>query len=157
MHGPYSAHMEHWKCVKYFSWEIWYAPGRPYFIQVDINMDTTEIKTSIFWDIMPCSPLKVNQSWKVSQALFAACSMLLSCLAYPSALKMAMICSSEMSAAFQRTTWRYIPEDIFLNYHRYMNLRPCIKGTSYQDMDSICLAHNRDATFSKWVIKFQIF
>jgi hypothetical protein len=35
--------------------------GRPYFSQKGINMDTKEVKNSIFWDITPCSPLKVNR------------------------------------------------------------------------------------------------
>jgi hypothetical protein len=58
---------------------------------------------SIFWDITPCSPLKV--------ALLATCFMLVSCLTYSSTLKMAATCSSKKSVAVQRTTRRYIPED----------------------------------------------
>jgi hypothetical protein len=42
---------------------------------------------------------------------------LLSCLAY-SILKMVMICSSETSVNFQRTTRRYIPED--RNFHYFV-------------------------------------
>jgi hypothetical protein len=50
----------------------------------------------ILWDITPCSPLKVNQSWmKMSPAYF----MLVSCLAYYSSLKMEKIFSSETSVA----------------------------------------------------------
>jgi hypothetical protein len=36
-------------------------PGRPYFSQEDITMDAKEIKNSAFWDITPCSSLKVNR------------------------------------------------------------------------------------------------
>jgi hypothetical protein len=36
---------------------------------------------------------------------------LTSCSAYSSTLKMEAICSSETLVDFQRTTWRYIPED----------------------------------------------
>jgi hypothetical protein len=50
-------------------------------------------KSTIFWDITPCSP----------QPAF----MLVSCSAYSSTQKMEAICSSETSFDFQRTTWRY--------------------------------------------------
>jgi hypothetical protein len=93
----------------------------------------------IFPDIAACSPLKVNQSSggtcrlhlqgrRICQArnqhetghnknLFTSFVLretffiLVSCLAFSSILKMKTTCSSETSAAFQRTTWRYIPED----------------------------------------------
>jgi hypothetical protein len=48
------------------------------------------------------------------QSLLAACFMLDSYLAYYSTLKMKAVCSSETSIDFQRTTWRYIPEDRLL-------------------------------------------
>jgi hypothetical protein len=50
-----------------------------------------DMKSSVFWDIIPCSPLKVKQrfrgTWHVHLqdweiALLAACLMLVSCLAY---------------------------------------------------------------------------
>jgi hypothetical protein len=41
--------------------------------------------------------------------------MLFSCLAYSSILKMKATCSSETLADFQRTTRRYIPEDVTLS------------------------------------------
>jgi hypothetical protein len=49
---------------------------------------------------------------------------LVSCSAYFPTLKMEAICSSETSADFQRTTRRYIPEDITHN-HRCKNLKYC--------------------------------
>jgi hypothetical protein len=42
--------------------------------------------------------------------------MLVSCLAYSSALKTEMIYSSEKSIDFQRTTRRYIPEHRTVHY-----------------------------------------
>jgi hypothetical protein len=36
---------------------------------------------------------------------------LVSCLAYPSTLKMEMTCYSETPFDFQRTAWRYVPDD----------------------------------------------
>jgi hypothetical protein len=62
------------------------------------------MKSTIFWDIMPCSPLKVNRELPPAFTL-------VSCLAYSSTLKVEAICSSETSVRFQRTTRRYIPGD----------------------------------------------
>jgi hypothetical protein len=45
------------------------------------------------------------------QTLLTTCFMLVSCVAYSSTLKMEETCSSERALGFQRTTWRYIPED----------------------------------------------
>jgi hypothetical protein len=51
-------------------------------------------KCSVFWDITQCSPLQINRL-----ALFTACFMLVSSLAYSSVLKM-VICSSETSVDY---------------------------------------------------------
>jgi hypothetical protein len=40
-------------------------------------------------------------------------------------------CSSEMSVAFQRTTWRYIPEDSTRHNHIYDNLKSYIRHTGF--------------------------
>jgi hypothetical protein len=95
-------------------------------------------KSTIFWDIMPCSLLKVNrrfgrtyrlhlQGRRIRQAREELCLpyafTVLSCSAYSSTLKMEAICSSETSVGFQRTTWRYIPEDSTLHIHRCENLK----------------------------------
>jgi hypothetical protein len=81
------------------------------------------MKSPIFWDITPCSPLKMNQRFgrtsrlhlqgrRTSQAnQYEAGTMLVSCLVYSSTLKMEAICFSETSVDFQRAIWRYIPED----------------------------------------------
>jgi hypothetical protein len=65
------------------------------------------MKISIFWDIMACRQLKVDQRFggtyrrhlkgRISRA----------------------ICSSETSVDFQRTTWRYVPEDSALHVVYY--------------------------------------
>jgi hypothetical protein len=92
------------------------------------------MKIPIFWDITPCSPLKVNRRfWGTcrlhlqgrGRALFDACFMLASCLGYSSTLKME-ICSSETSVDFQRNTLCYIPEDILRHNYRHENLKFCI-------------------------------
>jgi hypothetical protein len=46
----------------------------------------------------------------------------MSYLAYSSTLKMEAIYSSEASVNFQRTTRRYIPENVTLHNNRYENL-----------------------------------
>jgi hypothetical protein len=77
------------------------------------------LESSIFWDITPCSPAKVNrrfggichlhfQGLRLNQAenqQLAACFMPVFCL------KMKMIYSTEESVDFHWTTWVYIPED----------------------------------------------
>jgi hypothetical protein len=83
-------------------------------------------ESSIFWDITPCSPLKVNWSFRgtyrfhlqdrrISRARYQWESRwqakLVSCSAYSSTLKMEALCSSETSVDFQRTTWHYTPKD----------------------------------------------
>jgi uncharacterized membrane protein YhaH (DUF805 family) len=88
------------------------------------------MKSTVFWVIMPCSPLKVNRRFggtyrlhfqgRISRARYQAAGILLgkfpsafmlpSCSTY-SPLKMVAICSSETSVDFQRTIWRYIPEN----------------------------------------------
>jgi hypothetical protein len=51
-----------------------------------------------------------KQETSMKQA-FEACLVLVSCMAYCSALKMGAACSPETLAGFQQTTWHYIPED----------------------------------------------
>jgi hypothetical protein len=63
-------------------------------------------KSTIFWDITPCSLL----------LCLPPAFMLVSCMAYSSTLKIEVICSSETSVDFQRTTRRYIPEGSTLHY-----------------------------------------
>jgi hypothetical protein len=67
------------------------------------------MKSYIFWDIRLCSPSNFNG--RFGGTLLAVCAMLVSCLAYASALKMETTCSSVTSVNFQGTTKRYISED----------------------------------------------
>jgi hypothetical protein len=54
------------------------------------------MKSSIFWDVSPCSPLKVNRRFGEHVAsIFRVSSG--SCLAYSSTLKVEATCSSETS------------------------------------------------------------
>jgi hypothetical protein len=48
------------------------------------------MKSFLFWDITPCSPLKFNRRF-AETALLATCFTLFSCLAYSATLKMEAI------------------------------------------------------------------
>jgi hypothetical protein len=112
---------------------------------------TTEvcINGSIFWNIMPCSPLKFNwrsgrtclllEGWRISQtrneydvsseqiiAFLSVCF-----ISFSSTLKMEAACSSETSVNFQRTMHRYIPADRTLNNRRCENFKSYIKLCIY--------------------------
>jgi hypothetical protein len=57
-----------------------------------------------------------NTGRVITQGLLATLFMLVSCFDYYSTLKM-VTNSAETSIDFQRTTWRYIPEDRILIIH----------------------------------------
>jgi hypothetical protein len=50
-------------------------------------------------------------------------SVLVSCLAYSSTIKMQATCSSLIYVDFQWTTWRYIPENRIIHNHRSESLK----------------------------------
>jgi hypothetical protein len=105
-----------------------------YYVRFEV-LATVIMKSSVFWDIMPCTLLKVNwhfggtcclhlQGQRISQAsnqqergskeqvaLLAACFMLVTCLVYSLTLKMEATCSSKMSAEVQWNTQHYITEE----------------------------------------------
>jgi hypothetical protein len=72
-----------------------------------------DMKSFIFWDITPCSPLKVN-----GKPCLPPVFMLGSCSAYSSTLNMEEESYSETSVDFQRTTGRYIQKDRTLQMFR---------------------------------------
>jgi hypothetical protein len=78
------------------------------------NLMCPIMKSTIFWDITPRSPLT---------ALLATCFHAGFFSAYFSTLEMEDIYSSEMSVDVQRTTKRYIPEDGTLHNHRCDKLK----------------------------------
>jgi hypothetical protein len=96
------------------------------------------MKSTIFWDITPCSPLKVNrrfggtclhlQGLRISQARKQICLLpaftLVSGSAYTSTLKMEAICTSETSIEFKRNSRRYIPKDGTLQINPVHNFTP---------------------------------
>jgi hypothetical protein len=79
------------------------------------------LKSSIFWDITPCIPLKIEHCFR-GICCSVTCFKQVSCWAYSSALKM-VTCSSEMSFNFQWITWHHIPEDRALHNHCCENLK----------------------------------
>jgi hypothetical protein len=88
------------------------------------------LRISIFWDVTPCSPLKVN--WRFGEIypfhlqgrpLIGTCFTLISCLAYSLTLKLGANYSSEMSVDFQWATRRYSPGDGTLHNHLCENLK----------------------------------
>jgi hypothetical protein len=88
------------------------------------------VTSPIFWDVTPCSPLKINRSLGVDKPPDFT---LVSCSAYFSTLKMEAIFYSETSVDTQLTTRRYIPEDSTLHNHRCENpksyIRDCVLNT----------------------------
>jgi hypothetical protein len=66
-----------------------------------------------------------------SIGLLATCFKFISCLAYYSTMKMEVVCPSETTVDFRRSTQRYIPEDRNLRAHR------CEKLKSYKGFFSV--------------------
>jgi hypothetical protein len=94
------------------------------------------MKSSIFWTITLCSLVKVNQhfrgtcylhlqGWRVSQALPAACLMLVSCATYPSTQMQHVLLKRQL------TTWHYIAEDRTLLKYIHPELRRKIINKNY--------------------------
>jgi hypothetical protein len=95
---------EQWQHIVMFNnYYIWYRKCKllfcfcVFFVQNASNERTME-KSSIFWDIMPCSPLKVNQRFRGTY-------------------------SSKTSANSQWTTQCYIPEGRTLHNHGCENIK----------------------------------
>jgi hypothetical protein len=91
------------------------------------------MKSSIFWDITPCSPSRRFggacrhhlQGRRISQARHQRESRWQAqlCLPHSLTLKVKVTCSSETSVDFQRTTRRCILEDRSIHNHRCENLK----------------------------------
>jgi hypothetical protein len=81
------------------------------------------MKSTIFWDITPCSPLKVNRRFGGTYRLnlcpaYHLLARWFIARAYSSTLKVEAKYTSETSIYFQRNTRRYIPEDSTLQDSR---------------------------------------
>jgi hypothetical protein len=80
------------------------------------------LTTTIFWDIMPCSPLTVNRRFGGTYCLHLQ-GRKNKLSKKPARKQEATICSSETSVDFQRATRRHIPEDGTFHNHRCENLK----------------------------------
>jgi hypothetical protein len=90
-----------------------------YSVEVEV-LTAVVMKSSVFWDVTPCSPFIVIRRFRETVFL----------LAYSSSLKMEATCSSETSVDYQRTIQSYIPEDRTLFFLYYA---PCISHISLAD------------------------
>jgi hypothetical protein len=88
----------------------------------------SRMKSTPFWDIMPCSPLKVNRSFggthhlhlqgrRIRKLCLLPVFTLISCSVHFPTLKTEVIYSSEMSVDFQWTIRCYIQKDSALHNH----------------------------------------
>jgi hypothetical protein len=94
------------------------------------------LKSSVFWGIMLCSPMKVSWHFRgtychhlhgqrISQARNKHdADSKLSSLVYSVTLKVKVICSSETMVYFHQTTQQYIPEDRTLQSYNCEKLNP---------------------------------
>jgi hypothetical protein len=106
--------------VQQLAYEVlWYSENRNFIVVFEV-LTAVVMKSTIFWDIKPCSPLRANRrlgetsppsSWSKHKLSKKPAFTLISCLAYFWTLKTEAICSSETSVDSQQTTWCYIPED----------------------------------------------
>jgi hypothetical protein len=83
------------------------------------------------------SPSFLGSKYKPSLLCLPPAFMLLSFSAYTSNLKKEVICSSETSIKFQRTTWRNIPEDsaliaVLFNFFFSFHLYPLFSDLSFR-------------------------
>jgi hypothetical protein len=123
------------------------------------------MKNYIFWDITPCSPLKVNlfrrnisppssglknkQSKKPAWTQVACSSS--------STLKMEAICYSERSVDFQRTTRRSNLEDSTLHNHRCENFKSYIRINLFNPQLLWVRSHFQGSLHFEWVLNFLVF
>jgi hypothetical protein len=102
------------------------------------------LKNSIFWDVTPCSMLKVNRRFggicsfhfhgrRIHQARnkHEAVNKQRVCLAYYSTLKMEEAYYPESSVNFQQASRQYIPEHRTLHNHRCKNLKYCLPNSFF--------------------------
>jgi hypothetical protein len=87
------------------------------------------LKSSIFWDIKPCSSLKVKLHFGVTRIRTCYLLHAVPYLAHSSTMKKEAICSSETLAVLQQTMRHYISEDRILHSHHCENLKSYIDYT----------------------------
>jgi hypothetical protein len=96
------------------------------------------MKSSVYWDITPCSPLKVNRLCVPPAFTLDSCS------AYSSTLKMESICSSETSVDLPPTTRRHLSSTLktesICSSETLVDIQPTTRRhiSSTLKMESIC-------------------
>jgi hypothetical protein len=65
------------------------------------------VKSTIFWDVMPCSSVEVSSKQSLGCCQFHASGL----LGLHFGLKMEAECSPKLVANFYWTIWHHIPED----------------------------------------------
>jgi hypothetical protein len=85
-------------------------------------------KSSVFWDITPCSPLKVSLDFRRICRLHLENQREAGSKHRNFGKPMEETCSSETPIDFHRTTWRCIPEDTAAHNH-------CCENLKYYDTD----------------------
>jgi hypothetical protein len=112
---------------------------------------------SMFWDITPCSSLKVNRSfggtcrlhlqgWRIAKQETSVKQT-----AIRVQLEMKEMCSSETSVDIQRITQPHISEDTPHNCHRE-NLKSCMYyNASFQNLNEVELVQLPTRNFLFWL------
>jgi hypothetical protein len=91
------------------------------FQHPQINIRNEEF---FFWDITPCSPLKITRRFGGNMSPPSSAYYLLHAnFLFLSTLKMRGTCSSETSRGLEWTTRRYIPQDRTVRSHRCEELK----------------------------------
>jgi hypothetical protein len=132
----------------------------------DEILTAVTMRSSIFWDITPCSPLKVNRRFggthrlhlqgRTNRAKKPAWKQVASrsCSAYSSTLKMEAICSSETSVGSRRTAGRYIPEERSLQYVKKFWEETAVKFSQEEDTKAVWIDSFDDRLVSKYFILY---
>jgi hypothetical protein len=134
-------------------------PGLKMSFLVRIFTFLRKTKSSIFWSIIKCNPLKVNQHFRgtrhppcyrveqwAKQVLLDDCLTLASCPAYSSTPNMELTCSNS-----QQTAPRYIPKYRTPHKHLCQNLKSYINVDAFWfQIMLICLRILLDPILSIW-------
>jgi hypothetical protein len=111
-------HLPKQSCIRGTFWKI---TVRPLVAQTRIWESMCNLKSSVFWAITPCSPVKVNQTFGATYRIhFQGWTEVRR--QYEADNKQSSS-SSETSVDFHRTTLCHIPQDRILDNHRCENLR----------------------------------
>jgi hypothetical protein len=91
------------------------------------------VKSTIFWDITPFSPLKVNRRFGVTYHLHLQGRSISRARNQRKSRWQSLPYATKTTVDFQRITWRYIPENSTLHNHRCENLKFSIRLVGLRD------------------------